>query len=162
MDSLPHSVLEALRAGNKLEAIKRLRNLTGLGLKEAKDRIDAHAGGAPLPATEIQGLVTRAPETSFAHFDKAIAALKGGNKIEAIRILRMAMEVGLAEAKAMVEKMEKEMPAGKAAHPHARARPTHHARGGLAPGEVPHTDAPGKWLVLFGIAVIAIVAALYY
>jgi hypothetical protein len=39
--SLPADVLEALRRGNKIEAIKRLREQTGLGLKEAKDAVEA-------------------------------------------------------------------------------------------------------------------------
>lgn len=39
---LPPDVADALHRGNKIEAIKRLRTATGLGLAEAKDRIDAH------------------------------------------------------------------------------------------------------------------------
>jgi hypothetical protein len=38
---LPDNVVEALRRGNKVEAIKLLRAQTGLGLKEAKDAVDA-------------------------------------------------------------------------------------------------------------------------
>lgn len=43
--SLPPDVLAALDAGQLIEAIKRLRAATGLGLKEAKDLIDAHQRG---------------------------------------------------------------------------------------------------------------------
>ena len=39
---LPAAVVEALQQGNKIEAIKRLRATTGLGLKEAKDAVDAY------------------------------------------------------------------------------------------------------------------------
>ncbi len=39
---LPPDVVDALRRGNKIEAIKRLRTATGLGLAEAKDRIDSY------------------------------------------------------------------------------------------------------------------------
>jgi Ribosomal protein L7/L12 C-terminal domain len=39
---LPPEVVDALRRGNKIEAIKRLRTATGLGLAEAKDRVEAH------------------------------------------------------------------------------------------------------------------------
>jgi hypothetical protein len=55
-EPLPPEVIDALRQGNKIEAIKRLRTATGLGLAEAKDRIEAHdlagagqtmAGAAP-------------------------------------------------------------------------------------------------------------------
>ncbi len=41
-DELPQGVREALRAGRKLEAIKRLREQRNLGLKEAKDLIDTY------------------------------------------------------------------------------------------------------------------------
>jgi len=38
---LPEEVREALAAGRKIEAIKRLRVATGMSLKDAKSRIDA-------------------------------------------------------------------------------------------------------------------------
>ena len=40
-DQLPASVLSAIDSGNKIEAIKLLREQTGLGLKEAKDAVEA-------------------------------------------------------------------------------------------------------------------------
>lgn len=40
-DELPPEVMQALRAGHKVEAIKRLRRARGIGLKEAKDAVDA-------------------------------------------------------------------------------------------------------------------------
>jgi len=39
----PADVLEALAAGNTIEAIKRWREHTGAGLKEAKDAVEAIA-----------------------------------------------------------------------------------------------------------------------
>ena len=39
---LPGNVVEALEQGNKIEAIRRLRESSGLGLKEAKDAVDAY------------------------------------------------------------------------------------------------------------------------
>jgi polar amino acid transport system substrate-binding protein len=42
---LPAQVREALDQGNKIEAIRRLRGLTGLGLKEAKDAVEAAGVG---------------------------------------------------------------------------------------------------------------------
>ena len=38
---LPDKVVEALKRGNKADAIKLLREQTGVGLKEAKDAVDA-------------------------------------------------------------------------------------------------------------------------
>lgn len=50
---LPPAALGALREGNKIEAIKLTRQHTGLGLKEAKDLVDAHE--RTMPAT-MEGL----------------------------------------------------------------------------------------------------------
>ena len=38
---LPDAVVAALKRGNKIEAIKLLREQIGAGLKEAKDAVDA-------------------------------------------------------------------------------------------------------------------------
>ena len=38
--NVPPAVAEALRSGNKIEAIKRYREETGVGLKEAKEFIE--------------------------------------------------------------------------------------------------------------------------
>jgi ribosomal protein L7/L12 len=51
--ALPAPVLEAMAKGQKIEAIRLLRAHTGLGLKEAKDAVEAHAGAAPA-ATPLQ------------------------------------------------------------------------------------------------------------
>ena len=40
---LPPDVIEAIAAGRKIEAIKLLREQTGMGLKEARDIVDAVA-----------------------------------------------------------------------------------------------------------------------
>jgi ribosomal protein L7/L12 len=39
-EGLPAEVLEAVRQGQKIEAIKRYRHATGVGLQEAKDVIE--------------------------------------------------------------------------------------------------------------------------
>jgi len=72
---LPPQVQQALQRGNQIEAIKLLRAATGLGLKEAKQLIDAHvaegktgsrlgcgmamsrtlAGGTPAPEAASHG-----------------------------------------------------------------------------------------------------------
>lgn len=39
---LPPDAIAALMRGNMIEAIKCVRNATGLGLKEAKDAVDFH------------------------------------------------------------------------------------------------------------------------
>jgi ribosomal protein L7/L12 len=37
----PQEVIELAQGGNKVAAVKRYRELTGVGLKEAKDAVDA-------------------------------------------------------------------------------------------------------------------------
>lgn len=43
--ALPPAALAAMASGNKIEAIKLVREATGLGLKEAKDAVEAAASG---------------------------------------------------------------------------------------------------------------------
>jgi ribosomal protein L7/L12 len=87
-------IQNALRAGNKIEAIKLYREKTGLGLKEAKDAIDAMtAGNAPPPSP-----------ASFGNSDDAIdAALRNDQLIQAIKLYREKTGLGLAEAKRAME-----------------------------------------------------------
>ena len=44
---LPPDVISAIRAHRKIEAIKMLRELRGLGLKEAKDAVEAYERDNP-------------------------------------------------------------------------------------------------------------------
>lgn len=92
---LPPDVLDALNAGNKVEAITRLRAAMGLDLTEAKQLIDAHARGSAPAATGFTASGTLPPEVT--------QALMAGNKIEAIRLLRARTGMGLKEAKDAVD-----------------------------------------------------------
>jgi len=134
-DSLPVEVVDALRRGNKIEAIKLVRDATGLGLKEAKDaveRIESEESPAVLP--ERIRSSTMSPEIE--------AALQQGNKIEAIRLLRAQTGVGLKEAKEAVD----------AAFDGRQAT----ASGG-SPGEVKRSGSSFKWFVavIFAAAIVA-------
>lgn len=83
--------------GDKIAAIKLLRQATGLGLKEAKDAVErVEAGGSfALPGQAID-----------ASSNSLIAnALLQGNKLEAIRLYREQRGVGLKEAKEAIEAM---------------------------------------------------------
>ncbi|MBK9943111.1 MAG: ribosomal protein L7/L12 [Kouleothrix sp.] len=87
-------------AGNKLGAVKRVRELTGLGLKEAKDLVDALAAPAPLP-----GAAPAAPTLSAAERAELQAILARGNPIEAIKRVRELTGLGLKEAKDLVDRL---------------------------------------------------------
>jgi len=108
------TILEAMRQGRKIEAVKLYREATGAGLAESKDAVERMAddGGIEMPAmrTESSGpRISPAPSpTGMTPEKKAavLAALSRGNKIEAIKLYREATGLGLAESKDAVEAME--------------------------------------------------------
>jgi large subunit ribosomal protein L7/L12 len=87
--------LQALvAAGRKIEAIKRYRELTRVGLKEAKDAVEALMRGAALPSREPG-------EVPFE--TEIISLLEQGRKIAAIKLYRERTGVGLKDAKDFIE-----------------------------------------------------------
>ncbi|RYF76570.1 MAG: hypothetical protein EOO29_22600 [Comamonadaceae bacterium] len=141
--SLPPHVLAALDEGQTIEAIKRLRAATGLGLKEAKDLIDAHQRG--------EELATTARAASPAHVPDAVRqALADGHKIEAIRLLRDQEGLGLKEAKERVDAIEQSMDEPASIGLGAVAP-------GLSPGQQPAGGA-GNWIVVAVVLVITVMA----
>ena len=96
------TIAELLARGQKIEAIKRYRTLTGVGLKEAKDAVEAweRAGSAPDIPTATP---SPAPGGDIAEVH---ALARSGKKIEAIKRYRELTGVGLKEAKDAVERME--------------------------------------------------------
>lgn len=88
-------ILLLISTGEKIEAIKAYRERYGVGLREAKEAVDAAEAGAPLP-------VPVGPENPdfWAAID---ACLRSGNKIEAIKLYRERTGIGLKEAKDAVE-----------------------------------------------------------
>lgn len=134
-EPMPANVLQALQRGNTVEAIKLLRQTTGLGLKEAKDVIDAYLSGTPM-RLEVTSSTTQLPAS-------AVEALQRGDKIEAIKRLREQTGLGLKEAKDIVD-----------ASPHASI-----SKGdALSPGEVPKSGNAFRWLM--ALAIIAVLG--YY
>jgi ribosomal protein L7/L12 len=93
---LPPEAKTALAAGNKIEAIKLVREATGLGLAEAKDLVERAERGAD-PRAKIVGL--RDGKLPL----EATVALQNGNKIEAIRIVRHAANLDLKDSKDAVD-----------------------------------------------------------
>ena len=84
-----------------------------------------------------------------------VEALKKGNKIEAIKLLRQASGLGLAEAKQYIDRYEtaklkdqvKEQTAARTVAPHnAAAAHVYKPRPGLSPGQVaPSSDPRSPW-----------------
>ena len=90
-------IARLILAGQKIEAIKRYREITGQGLKEAKDAVEAMAAG-------IQMTVVRQSLNSQAESEIANLVF-AGQKIEAIKRYREVTGQGLKEAKDAVESM---------------------------------------------------------
>jgi ribosomal protein L7/L12 len=97
-------IQELVRAGKKIEAIKLVRAQTGLGLKEAKDAVEAIERG------ETVELTLRATSTtqvvSGVDLDQITELLLQGKKIEAIKLVREQTGLGLKEAKDVIDAIE--------------------------------------------------------
>ncbi|REJ03845.1 hypothetical protein DY023_16080 [Microbacterium bovistercoris] len=96
------SEIDALVAsGNKIAAIKRLRELSPMSLKDAKDRIDAWEPGtvAP-PATTVAGPTADLPAEVAAEIDRLLAA---DQPISAIKFYRERTGTTLADAKRAID-----------------------------------------------------------
>lgn len=90
-------VHEALAAGKKIEAIKHYRDLTGVGLKEAKDAVDALEQGHVISFT---------PRPSAPpDLEEVTRLARSGQLIQAIKLHRELTGMGLKESKDAVERL---------------------------------------------------------
>jgi len=91
-------IRDLMRSGRKIEAIKRYRELTGAGLKEAKDAVEAPDFLAPPPPP---------PAISDDHPRMADvrAFVAAGRKVDAIKLYRELTGLGLKESKDAIDKM---------------------------------------------------------
>lgn len=83
-----------LANGRKIEAIKRYRERTGVGLAEAKQFVETFERGETSPAE---------PPAESDLQQEIVSLLERGRKIEAIKLHRERMGTGLKEAKDAVE-----------------------------------------------------------
>ncbi len=98
---LEKQIRSLLEEGSKIEAIKRFREQTGAGIREAKDAVEALEQGRP-PAL---------PRELDQDLEGAIAELlRTGRKIEAIKRFREQTGAELKEAKDAVEALEQGLP----------------------------------------------------
>lgn len=112
---------ELLAQGNKIHAIKIYRGATGVGLKEAKDRVEAWPNGVSIaPAAGSFPSGAQPPHDIFPAADMPPRPAGGygltpdaaaqidrlvtdDRKIEAIKVYRESTGVGLKEAKVAVD-----------------------------------------------------------
>jgi ribosomal protein L7/L12 len=93
------AVRQLLGAGRKIEAIKVYRQLTGVGLREAKETVERLAATGQIP--DRGQLPDPAQGMDLSEVRQLLYA---GRKIEAIKVYRQLTGVGLREAKAAVER----------------------------------------------------------
>lgn len=142
-NELPPEAIAALARGQVIEAIRIVREHTGLGLKESKERVDRYNDGALVASDDL-------PDARNAAVPRAaLDALADGNKIEAIRLTREATGLGLAEAKRLVDDEAAD------AEEHTAYGAMHDAM--AEPGKVQRGGA-GRWALIAVALVIAVVA----
>ena len=96
--ALAQRVKHLVADGQKIEAIKLLREATGLGLAEAKQAVEAIASSEHLEPNEL----------SAEAEGELLGLLQAGRKIEAIKRYREQHPCGLKEAKEFVEALAKQ------------------------------------------------------
>jgi len=110
LQPIPPDTLAAIQAaiadGNKIEAIKLLREATGLDLLRSKEAVEKLEAGVD-PDVFLSHPPSSAPEPHLT-FPAVRAALASGHTIEAIKLYREVTGCGLAEAKSAVDQMAKE------------------------------------------------------
>lgn len=176
IDSLPADVVEAWKSGNKIEAIKRLREATGMGLAEAKAAIDALDRGADaLPQPDMARAridsgpplpeMLKALQEAGALPPDVMAAWQRGDKLEALKRFAAAAKEGRIQANVKVKmkvngrerKAATFRPLGNFSRP-AKPAETPVRAEGLSPGEVPRSgNGAAGALLLIAVVVIAIV-----
>lgn len=103
-ESLVDECKRLLVAGKKIEALKLYRERSGLGLKEAKDVIDCIDQG------KYEMLRARSSEDRTEEvITQCKQLLRHGHKIEALKLYRQSMGVGLKEAKDVIDQLDVSM-----------------------------------------------------
>ena len=162
---LPPDVLKALASGRTIDAIKRLRKATGLGLAEAKAVIDAHKRSQPPPVPSSGGAsAVKAPDDGRVLPEAVLEALQRGDKTAAARLLRERLGLSLNAAKKRIESAGASGSGFETAHPeqphldHRIEAPPHQlspSRPDFTPGEVPHSN--GAFYLVVTLVVVLIV-----
>ena len=105
----PRAALDEVRLlaqnGDLIGAIRRYRELYGVGLKEAKDAVDALAANKIIEVHRAFSGPLSAEETGRA-LDEVKEMLRSGNKIAAIKHYRELNDVSLNQAKDVIDQVE--------------------------------------------------------
>ena len=96
-------VVRLLAQGGKMEAIKLVRDRTGLALAAAKDAVETIGRDEAIvpPARSLAATIRRAQEMS----EEVQQLVAKGQKVEAIKLIRERSGLGLKEAKDLVDRL---------------------------------------------------------
>jgi ribosomal protein L7/L12 len=96
---LSPAIIEQIKKGNKIEAIKMLRVENNLDLKTAKGLVDRFSvdGNISINNPENQKNITVS--------ENVLSFLRKGKKNDAIKVLRQETGLGMKDSKEMVEKV---------------------------------------------------------
>ncbi|MBN1887567.1 MAG: ribosomal protein L7/L12 [Thermoflexales bacterium] len=108
--AFPSDVLAQVRElagrGNKIEAIKLVRQYTNWGLKESKEYVEALQAGASMVYVHTDMSTHPAGGLSLVEQDQVRELAARGEKIEAIKLVRQSTGWGLKESKDYVESLQ--------------------------------------------------------
>ena len=102
MSDASSRIAELIREGRKLEAVKLLRETTGVDLKRAREEVERLSRELSGQAPPLPPSGTAAPRHG-AIPDEVAELARRGKKIEAIKLLREQTGLGLKEAKERIE-----------------------------------------------------------
>ena len=139
---VPAEILSIWNSGSKVLAIKLLREQSGLGLAEAKQLLESADAGAADSPLAMNSAIPASAELRIH------AAMASGNKLEAVKLLKEATGLGLAEAKERIDEAMQGEPLNLQAAPH---HPTPPNAASSAPGEVKSSHGI-LWLALILVA----------
>lgn len=97
MTTLPEHIAGLIRQGRKIEAIKLIREETGVGLAEAKSAVEQLSRDRAFDEP-----VAMSPEQTDAEVRRLAYA---GQKVQAVKLLREQSGLGLKEAVEQVERL---------------------------------------------------------
>jgi ribosomal protein L7/L12 len=111
VDSIPADIAMRWQGGDRIGAIRELRERNGLGLKESKEMLERR----PDPLRRIERGIDRLleaygvdePDASASVPAEVLELIAARRKIEAIKVYRRATGAGLADAKAAVEELQR-------------------------------------------------------
>ena len=98
-------VQDLLAAGQKVEAVKRVREYTGWGLKESKDYVDAVQAGQTPPVGQVVTPAAGKVDEDLMR-SEVEQLLRADRKVEAVKRVREYTGWGLKESKDYVDALQ--------------------------------------------------------